>query len=121
MHFKSLTPMLYTEQIEETIQFYTTHLGFTCGDKNDDWGWAAMHRNEVELMLAKPNAHLPFAKPTFTGSFYIKVDDVETLWKELKDKVEICYPLETFDWGMREFAIYDNNGYLLQFGQDVLE
>jgi len=23
------------------------------------------------------------------------------------------------DWGMREFAIYDNNGYMLQFGQEI--
>ncbi|MFN5228579.1 MAG: hypothetical protein ACK5Q3_18600 [Planctomycetota bacterium] len=27
--------------------------------------------------------------------------------------------LEDFDYGMREFAIYDNNGYLLQFGQSL--
>jgi len=39
----------------------------------------------------------------------------------LKDKVEVCYGIENFHYGMREFAIYDNNGYLLQFGQDVAE
>ena len=27
--------------------------------------------------------------------------------------------IETFEWGMREFAIYDNNGYVLQFGQET--
>jgi hypothetical protein len=26
------------------------------------------------------------------------------------------YPLEDFDYGMREFAIYDSKGYLFQFG-----
>ncbi|NHQ72651.1 bleomycin resistance family protein, partial [Elizabethkingia miricola] len=30
-----------------------------------------------------------------------------------------CYNIEDFPWQMREFAIYDNNGYILQFGQDV--
>jgi len=34
--------------------------------------------------------------------------------------VRICYPIETFEYGMREFAIYDNNGYLLQFGEAVV-
>jgi hypothetical protein len=29
----------------------------------------------------------------------------------------VAYPLEDFHYGMREFAIYDNNGYMLQFGQ----
>jgi hypothetical protein len=40
---------------------------------------------------------------------------------ELKDKAKICYEPETFEWGMREFGIYDNNGYLLQFGQEMEE
>jgi hypothetical protein len=42
-----------------------------------------------------------------------------TLRAELKDKTKVCYPIETFGYGMREFAIFDNNGYLLQFGQPV--
>ena len=37
----------------------------------------------------------------------------------VKDKAKIVYPLEDFEWQMREFAIYDNNGYMLQFGQDI--
>jgi hypothetical protein len=43
------------------------------------------------------------------------------MWLKLKDKADICYSIETFPWGMREFAVYDNNGYILQFGQDVIE
>ncbi|MEZ5012730.1 MAG: VOC family protein [Chitinophagales bacterium] len=119
MKLLNLRPMFWTEHIQETIDFYTQVLGFTCGARNDDWGWAAMHRDEVEIMIAKPNAHTPFDKPYFSGSIYINVDDVETLWNDLKDKVQICYPVEEFEWGMREFAIYDNNGYLLQFGEDI--
>lgn len=32
---------------------------------------------------------------------------------------DLHYPVEDFGYGMREFAIYDNNGYLLQFGQEI--
>ena len=53
-------------------------------------------------------------------TLYIKTDHVDELWDRLKDKARLCYPLEDFDYGMREFAIYDNNGYVLQFGQPVL-
>lgn len=112
-----LIPMLWTEQLDASIAFYTQTLHFTCGEKNDTWQWAALHNGEVELMLAKPNAHMPFTAPQFTGSFYFRVTDVAPLWERLKDKVSIVYPLDTFDWGMREFAIYDNNGYILQFGE----
>jgi hypothetical protein len=34
-------------------------------------------------------------------------------------EVTIVYPLEDFPYGMREFAIRDNNGYILQFGQEI--
>ncbi|MEJ8757461.1 VOC family protein [Pontibacter sp. H259] len=118
---KVLIPMLWTNQVQETIDFYTSLLGFTCGEKNDDWNWAAMHNGEVEIMVAKPNQHTEFDAPKFTGSLYIQVEDVESLWLELENTVKIVYPIETFEWGMREFAIYDNNGYMLQFGENVKE
>jgi hypothetical protein len=61
-------------------------------------------------MLAKPNAHTPFHKSLFTGLLYIKTDQINELWANLHTQVRLCYPKENFDWGMREFAIYDNNG-----------
>ena len=119
MLFNYLRPMLWTDKLDETILFYSEKLGFACAEKNEEWGWAAMYRDSVEIMFAKPNEHAVFTRPLFTGSFYINVDDVEALWKKLKDDVSIVYPIESFEWEMREFAIYDNNGYMLQFGQPV--
>lgn len=121
MKLKFLRPMLWTDKLDETIEFYTKVLGFTLGNKNEEWGWARLYKDNVEIMLAKPNEHEPFAKPTFTGSFYFNTDDVDKLWQDLKDKTKVCYEIENFPWEMREFAIYDNNGYLLQFGQDISE
>lgn len=119
MKYKRLTPMLWTEDLQASIVFYTQILGFTCAEFNEEWQWAALHLDAIELMLAKPNQHTPYDKICFTGSFYIEVDDVETLWHHLKNKVTIVYELETFDWGMKEFAIKDTNGYMLQFGQNI--
>jgi uncharacterized glyoxalase superfamily protein PhnB len=121
MKFQSIVPIIWTHEIDTTIDFYCAVLGFTCDQRNDDWNWAALHKDDCEIMVANPNAHTPFEKPTFTGSLYIKVDDVDFLWHSLKDKVKVCYEIETFEWGMREFAIYDTNGYLLQFGQDMTQ
>lgn len=70
-------------------------------------------------LLSKPNEHIPFDKPVFTGSFYFKTDNVDKLWEVLKDKTKVCYAPENFEWHMREFAIYDNNGYILQFGEEI--
>lgn len=93
-------------------------LGFACSERNDAWGWASLEKDGVGLMLATPNAHEPFEGPTFTGSLYFNTDDVDSVWENLKDKVKLVYRLEEFAWGMKEFAIYDNNGYILQFGQN---
>lgn len=74
---------------------------------------------DVKIMLAGPNQHENDTVSGFTGSFYFRTDDADGLWELLKDKTRICYPIENFESGMREFAIYDNNGYVLQFGQPV--
>jgi catechol 2,3-dioxygenase-like lactoylglutathione lyase family enzyme len=111
--------MLWTDQLQESITFYKTVLGFTLGEQNDEWGWASLYKDDVHIMLAKPNEHTPFDKCCFTGSLYINTDNVAAAWQSMKDKVRICYEPENFEWEMREFAIYDNNGYIIQFGQDI--
>lgn len=117
--FTSLKPMLYTKQLKDTIDFYTQVLGFECAAFEAEWGWASLIKDDVEIMLAYPNTSIPFESPVFSGSFYIQTENVELLWEQCKDKSTICYPIEDFEYGMREFAIYDNNGYLLQFGQEL--
>ncbi|MCB0532903.1 MAG: VOC family protein [Lewinellaceae bacterium] len=119
MKLQALRPIFYTTELEATIRFYVDILGFELGEKNDDWGWASLFKDAVEIMLAQPNLHTPFEKPVFTGSFYFNTDNVDALWEKLKDNVKICYEIADFEWGMREFAIYDSNGYLLQFGQPM--
>lgn len=117
--FTAVRPILWTENMDETIGFYTQILGFTLQGRNDDWNWASLRKDEVQIMLSQPNEHEKSEKIGFTGSFYFNVDHVNDLWEDLKTKAKICYEIETFEWDMREFGIYDNNGYILQFGQPV--
>ncbi|MBK1897149.1 VOC family protein [Chryseobacterium paridis] len=119
--YNSLRPILWTQNLDETIGFYLHTLGFILIERNDEWEWATIRKDDVEFMLSKPNEHEKFNGIGFTGSFYFNVDHVDDLWEELQDKAEICYEIETFEWDMREFAIYDNNGYILQFGQPANE
>jgi len=119
MTLHALTPMLRTPDLRGTVAFYTEVLGFTCENVRDDWGWAALRSGKAEIMLSGLNAHEGDGATVFTGSLYLRTDDVDGLWNRLKDRARICYPIEDFEYGMREFAIYDNNGYLLQFGQEI--
>jgi uncharacterized glyoxalase superfamily protein PhnB len=111
--------MLVTTNLPATIEFYVNLLGFTCRSFSEESGWASLHKDAAHIMLSRPNEHEPFDGPQFTGSFYINTDNVDGWWEQLKDKARVCYPVENFDYGMREFAVYDNNGYLLQFGQPL--
>ena len=121
MKLNSLIPMILTPELTETVNFYTGVLGFDCKELNEEKGWATLIHDNIQLMVAAPSKQIAFNNPAFTGSFYFYPDNVDILWDSIKRKAKVCYPIDNFDHGMREFAIYDNNGYLLQFGQKLLD
>jgi uncharacterized glyoxalase superfamily protein PhnB len=116
MRVEAMTPMLRSWDIPRAVAFYES-IGFACAMRME--GFAAVARDGFELMLSAPNAHEGDTVPAFTGSLYLRVDDVEAAWAAYGALGRLCYPIETFDYGMREFAIYDPDGYLIQFGQQV--
>ena len=75
-------------------------------------------KDGIYIMFTIPNEHDPH-QPHFAGSFYFNTNDVEAWWLHLKDHSEIIYPICDFEYGMREFAVKDCNGYTLQFGQHL--
>jgi uncharacterized glyoxalase superfamily protein PhnB len=124
MKIKGLFPILETKNLKETIEFYTENLDFKCQDvypNEENICWASLSSGVCEVAFGLPNAHKNFKKPALTGSIYMYVENVEELWRKLKDKVEIVYPLEDMNYGMREFGIRDCNGYVLNLGQDISE
>ena len=113
--------MLQVDDIKSTIDYYVDILGFTCQNYVAEWGWAAVERDSIMIMFEIPNEHIPYEKSKFTGSFYFNTTDVDAWWDLLQQKAEIVYGIETFEYGMREFAIKDCNGYVLQFGTEITE
>ncbi len=111
--------MLWVENVQTTIDYYVNTLGFTAGNYEPSIGWGIVIRDKIDIMFALPNDHIAFDKANFTGSFYFNTDNVDAWWHALKDNAEIFYEIENFEYGMREFAIKDCNGYILQFGQPV--
>lgn len=97
MKFNSLFPVIWTENLEETIGFYTHILGFVLMHANTETQWAFLEKDEVKIMLSKPNAHEKFGKIGFSGSFYFNVNSVDDLWEDLKTITKICYEIETFE------------------------
>ena len=119
MSLINLRPMLWTEDLTASVDFYTSMLGFTADEVKKDLGRASMSKDSVALMLSRPDEHTLYDNKGFTGTFYFNTGDVDRLWEELKDKARVCYGIKDLFYGMRKFAIYDNNGYLPQFGQEI--
>jgi len=114
--------MLWTNDIVETMNFYQDRLDFVLDEYSTDWGWCHMHNEAVNIMFALPNEHTPYnGQPLMTGSLYIYLEEVDALWEKLKTRTNTCYEIANFPHGMREFAVYDNNGYMLQFGRELKE
>ncbi len=63
------------------------------------------------------NAHL--GEPQASATQYIDVDDVKALHRAIKDKVTVEWGPQRCAYGNLEFAVKDQNGYLLSFGQIV--
>lgn len=106
-------PVLYTTDLNATIQFYESTLGF----KATNYG--------PKVILQKEGAVIHFSlridKTSFThGSCYIKVNDVQCLFTQLAAR-DIIYPenrLLDLPGGKKSFTIKDNNGNLLHFVQE---
>jgi catechol 2,3-dioxygenase-like lactoylglutathione lyase family enzyme len=117
MMFKGLAPILTTDDMDRSVRFYVDVLGFTCGMQTP--GFSNLYRNAVRIMLGAPNAHSEWTGPKFTGQLYIGLEtaeDVDALWDQVKDHVQVVYAVDDFDYGAHEFGIRDDNGYHLAFG-----
>ena len=117
MTLKTLAPILTTSNMRRSVRFYVDVLGFTCGMQTP--GYSNLYRDAVRIMLAAPNEHGEWKGASFTGQLYIGLEtaeEVDALWREVKDRVDVIYAVDDFEYGAREFGIRDDNGYHLAFG-----
>jgi catechol 2,3-dioxygenase-like lactoylglutathione lyase family enzyme len=117
MTFKTLAPILTTDDMDRSVRFYVDVLGFTCGMQTP--GYSNLYRDAVRIMLAAPNEHEEWEGPKLTGQLYFGLEtagEVDELWAKVKDHAEVIYAVDDFDYGAHELGIRDDNGYHLAFG-----
>ncbi len=113
--FRRLVPMLQTLDLERTVAWYESVLGFRRSGPHAE-GWCSLERDGVSIMFMT-NAHL--GTPHATATQYFTVDDADALWRSIKDRCAAEWGPEDMSYGLREFAIRDPNGYLLSFGSAI--
>jgi uncharacterized glyoxalase superfamily protein PhnB len=116
--FSSIVPVLKVANLQHAVDFYTTVLGLTVAWRadNDGGGENAMLTAGVTSLLLSTGSHLG-DKPQFTGTLYFNMKGVDDFFELIRKKVEIVWPLETMEYGQREFGIRDLDGYVLAFAE----
>ena len=113
-----------SDDVKGTIDFYTQALGFSLeaqGEDEEGTYWCRLKRDSAEIMFTNRNVHSKEVKATFNGVLYFYPDHVDELYEELKSKVRVEWEPQDFGYGMYDFAIRDNNNFILAFGQPLSE
>jgi catechol 2,3-dioxygenase-like lactoylglutathione lyase family enzyme len=128
----SITPFFIADDLEATIEFYQSRLGFQVlykggGDANVSDYWVFVGRDKVMIMF-KCIAEDVHPQPNHSRhqwarwDAYINVDDPDKLYSEfVSRKVRMHQELTNTSDGLRAFEIVDNNGYVLCFGKPINE
>ena len=109
--FKRSTPILASLDEAKTITFYTEKLGFTFFTNNN--GYLIFVRDGIYVHL------FPCDDPgTYRNmGCYIYVTGIEQLYDEYQ-QLALIHPngqLRMMPWGLRQFAVVDNNGNIIYF------
>jgi uncharacterized glyoxalase superfamily protein PhnB len=134
--YKKITANLIVSNVNDILDFYEKILGFSlvmavpdgsqqvvtvCDAAAAPLGFAIIRRDDVKLMLQSRKSlakELPSLAASPVGTpftLYIQVDDIEALYKCIKDKAAIIEDLHTTFYGAREFCIRDSGGHVLAF------
>jgi uncharacterized glyoxalase superfamily protein PhnB len=125
--FKGLTPNLMVEDMGKTIAYYQDVLGFELLMSNPEqkpFDWAMMRRGDVTLMFQTRKSlgdeMAAFKEMPLGGSltFYVDVNNIKSLYGQVKDNADIIKELYDTFYGTTEFAIRDCNGYLVVFAEE---
>ena len=128
--FTALTPNLMVRDVTETLAWYERHFDAEelgrMPARSDDPEWAQVAVGDVSLMFqerASLEADVPALEDRpLGGSFtcYIDVEDAAALYDEfVGTDVTVVQELRETEYGRREFAIEDCNGYVLAFGEKL--
>ena len=141
MKLNKLTPNFAVQDIRKTVSYYQDILGLKVLmavpedkssidselDENKTYIYALMGLDNVELMFQRSDSiieDIPPLKEFEQGasvSFYMEVEDIDSLYQAIRSKTDVVVDLKTAWYGMQEFYIRDCNGYILGFAENKSE
>lgn len=116
---KRISPMLAVADMEETLEFYTTVLGFTVTMRSEEY--SIVDRDGATIHFMKAADESVMAAVRGHAEIYIEVQDIESMYQHAKGcKVpRRLTELQVRPYGMTEFHIDDPNECLVFVGQET--
>jgi catechol 2,3-dioxygenase-like lactoylglutathione lyase family enzyme len=114
---KRISPMLATDNMEETILFYQTVLGFKPIMQSPQY--AIVERDGLTIHLQKAADDETMKCMREHTEIYIEVSGIHNLWEHVKTFKNRYRIRDLFDreYGMTEFHIADPHGCLVFVGE----
>lgn len=117
---KKVVPMIHVPDVRATVDWYQA-IGFTVCDTYDDGGkglsFAILSFGDTEVMFNSGGQ--PSELRRREVDLYVYADNVDEIFQDLRDRVEVVEGLHDTFYGMREFIIRDLNRFWITFGQHV--
>ncbi len=115
MKFESVVPILYSADLERSIDYYINKLAFT--DKwiwDDEKSFGGVSLDCVRIFFCKLNQGNP-------GTWLaINVDNVDEYYEIIKPKGAVILSMpEDKPWFMREMLVQDHDGHIIRFGNNI--
>lgn len=126
--FNRMTPNLMVADVAATLAWYERVLGAEelarMPPESDEPEWAQVEFGDVWLMFQSRDSlegEIPALEGAEIGgslSLYIDVDDALAVNEQVRTAgATVVQELRETEYGRREFAIEDGNGYVLAFGE----
>jgi uncharacterized glyoxalase superfamily protein PhnB len=119
----SIAPTLPVADVDATIRWYETKLGFTSYPfpENPPYVFASVCRDDIEIMFQQIDGYqkpdLYHLRSGGVWDAYVRMLGVKEFYESVKDKVEIKMPLRKQGYGDWEFEVKDPNGYIMVFSE----
>jgi uncharacterized glyoxalase superfamily protein PhnB len=115
MKSDSIVPVLYSEDIRQSILYFKEKLGFS-----ESWEWdeelsfGGVDWGEVRIFFCKKDQGNP-------GTWLcINLDNVDEYYEFIRDRgAKVISPPQDMPWFMREMLVEAPDGHMLRFGHGL--
>lgn len=113
---KNIYPLIVTDKLEETKNFYMNVLGFSSIFESDWYIQLEKDNNQVAFMIENAENQPEFLHRKFDGKgvvITLEYENVDQVYESFPKKEFIIQDLKDEEWGQRHFLVKDPIGIII--------